>query len=231
MDSRQRTARFAGLLYLLVVFTGLFSLVYVPSKIFVPGNASATVANIIKFQSLYTINIANGVISTLLFLAVALVLYRLLKEVNPTQAALMVILILVQIPMELMDQYHQVAALVLARGADFLAPFSTSQREALAMLFLEISDKGVPVVEILWGLWLIPLGLLVFKSGFLPRFLGVWLVLCGWAYVILSLAGILVPQYVDVMKRVAFPVIIAEVALMLWLLIMGAKPLPKPVST
>jgi hypothetical protein len=112
------------------------------------------------------------------------------------------------------------------RGADFLTIFDKPQRDALAMLFLNLHGCGFVVAEIFWGLWLFPLALLVYKSRFLPRFLGVWLALAGFAWVILSLTSVLLPQYQDKVYAYTQPAVFGKIAFMLWLLIKGAKPRP-----
>jgi hypothetical protein len=136
----------------------------------------------------------------------------------------MVILVVVQIPIAFLNELNSIAALALVRGADFLSMFEKPQREALAMLFLNLHFHGYVVNEIFWGLWLLPLALLVYRSRFLPRFLGVWLAIDGVAWVILSLTGILSPQYYDKVFTYSQPAAFGEVAFMLWLLIKGAKP-------
>jgi hypothetical protein len=118
---------------------------------------------------------------------------------------------------------NDAAALLFVRGADFLSVFDKPQRDALAMLFLRLHRQEIVAAEILWGLWLFPLGLLVFRSRFLPRFLGVWLIINGFAYLIESFTGLLVPQYEDMVSNIAFPALLGEMALMLWLVIKGAK--------
>ena len=92
------------------------------------------------------------------------------------------------------------------------------------MLFLNLHFHGFVVAEIFSGLWLFPLALLVYRSRFLPRFLGVWLGLAGFAWVIMSLTGILLPQYYDKVYTLTQPAVIGEIAFMLWLLIKGATP-------
>jgi hypothetical protein len=151
-------------------------------------------------------------------------LYDLLKGVNRRHASLTVTLVVLGIPIGFLNELNSIAALVLVRGADFLSIFEKPQRDALAMLFLNLHGHGLGVAEIFWGLWLFPLGLLVYRSRFLPRFLGVWLAIDGFAYVILSLTGVLFPQYQDKVFTYAQPAFFGEVALMLWLLIKGAKP-------
>jgi len=203
---------------------GVFALLYVPSKLIVHGNATATANNIAAFETLYRLGIACNLISQAGFIFVALALYELLKGINQRQAVLMVILILVAIPIAMLNELNAIAALILVRGADFLSVFEKPQTDALAMLFLTLHGHGFGVCEIFWGLWLFPLGLLVYRSRFLPRFLGVWLAFAGVAWVILSLTGLLLPQYQDNVFTYAQPAFFGEIALMLWLLIKGARP-------
>jgi hypothetical protein len=113
---------------------------------------------------------------------------------------------------------------MLVRGAEFLSVFDKPQRDALAMLFLRVHDQEVVAAEILWGLWLLPLAILVYRSRFLPRFLGVWLTINGVAYLALSFAGLLLPQYESAVSSITFPALLGEVAFVLWLVIKGARP-------
>lgn len=226
MDSSKKTARIAGLLYLLVVITGPFVLLYVPGKLFVPGDATATANNILANESLFRAYIVVGLISELLFISVVLVLYRLLKGVNLELATIMVMLILFDAPLAFLSIANEVATLTFVRGADFLSVFDKPQRDAIATLLINIDRQGILVSEMFWGLWLLPLGLLIYRSGFLPRFLGVWLFINGLAYVILSLTGLLLPQYLEIVKQITMPTLFGEVALMLWLLIIGTKQKP-----
>jgi hypothetical protein len=115
-------------------------------------------------------------------------------------------------------------ALMIARGADFLSAFNKPQQDALAMLLLRLRSHLNTAAEILWGVWLFPLATLVWRSRFLPRFLGVWLGLGGIAYVVLSLTGELVPQFQGKLFAIAQPAMFGEIVLTLWLLIKGARP-------
>jgi hypothetical protein len=224
MSSTKNPGRFAGLLYLLTSIVGFFAMGYVPSKLIVHGNAAATANNISASETLFRLGIAGELIGYAGFIFVALALYDLLKGVNRRHASLMVILIVVSVPIAFLNELNSIAALVLVRGADFLSIFEKPQREALAMLFLNLHFCGFVVAEIFSGLWLFPLGLLVYRSRFLPRFLGVWLAIGGFAWVILSLTGVLLPQYYDKVFTYSQPVFFGEIALMLWLVIKGAKP-------
>jgi hypothetical protein len=224
MSSLKNPGRFAGLLYVLTSFVGFFAMGYVPSKLIVHGNAAATASNIAASETLFRLGIAGELIGQAGFIFVALALYDLLKGVNRRHASLMVTLIVVSIPIAFVNELNSIAALVLVRGADFLSVFEKPQRDALAMLFLNLHHHGFVVAEIFWGLWLFPLGLLVYRSRFLPRFLGVWIILAGFAWVVLSLTGILLPQYQDKVDTYAQPAFFGEIAFMLWLLIRGARP-------
>jgi hypothetical protein len=224
MSSPKNPGRFAGLLYVLTSFVGFFAMGYVPSKLMVHGNAAATASNIAASETLFRLGIAGELIGQAGFIFVALALYDLLKGVNRRHASLMVTLIVVSIPIAFVNELNSIAALVLVRGADFLSIFEKPQRDALAMLFLNLHHHGFVVAEIFWGLWLVPLGLLVYRSRFLPRFLGVWIILAGFAWVVLSLTGILLPQYQDKVDTYAQPAFFGEIAFMLWLLIRGARP-------
>ena len=187
------------------------------------GNAAATASNIVAHETLFRLGIAAELIGMAGFIFVAHALYGLIKEVNRRQASLMVTLIVVSVPIAFVNELNSIAALVLVRGEGFLSTFDQSQRYAAAMLFLNLHGRGFVVAEIFWDLWLFPLALLVYRSRFLPRFLGVWLALAGVAWVILSLVGILLPQYQDNVYSYTQPAILGEIAFMLWLLIKGAK--------
>ena len=224
MSSTKNPGRFAGLLYVLASIVGFFAMGYVPDKLIVHGNAAATANNIAASETFFRLGIAGELLGQAAFIFVALALYDLLKEVNRRHASLMVMLIVVSIPIAFLNELNSFAALVLVRGAEFLSIFDKPQRDALAMLFLNLHGRGFVVAEIFWGLWLFPLALLVYKSRFLPRFLGVWLALAGFAWVILSLTSVLLPQYQDKVYAYSQPAIVGEIAFMLWLLIRGAKP-------
>lgn len=224
MSFTRNPGRFAGVLYVLTSIVGFFAMGYVPGKVIVHGNATATASNILTHETLFRLGIAGGLIGQAGFIFVALALYDLLKGVSRRHASLMVLLIVVSVPIAFLNELNSIAALVLVRGADFLAVLDKTQRDALAMLFIKLHGQGFVVAEIFWGLWLFPLGLLVYRSRFLPRFLGVWLGLAGVAWVVLSLTGILLPEYQDKVDTYSQPAIIGEIVFMLWLLIMGGKP-------
>jgi len=223
MHSIKKKARVAGLIYLSLVLTAPFSLIYVPRTLIVRGDATATANNIRASEMLFRAGIVAELLSAVTFIFVVMALYRLLSGVNKTHAALMAILGLVSVPIGFVNVLSNIAALTLFRGGDFLGVFDKRQLDALAMLFLRLHGQGNVVNEIFWGLWLFPFGVLVMRSGFLPRILGVWLILNCFAYLALSFTALLLPQYNDVAFRSAFPALLGEMAIMLWLVIMGAK--------
>ena len=231
MTITKNPARFAGLMYIIASIPNFFALAYVPGKLIVDGNATATADNIAAHEMLFRLGIATDLIGQALFILAALALYDLLKGVNQQHALLMLIFILVAIPIAFLNEVSAIAVLRLVRGADFLALFQKPQRDALAMLFLNLRGGGFDVAGIFWGLWLFPLGLLVYRSGFLPRFLGVVLVVSGFAYLANSFTSLLLPRYAAVVDRWMSPLEFGEVVFMFWLLIRGAKPpttLPVP---
>lgn len=231
MHPTKKAARIAGLLYLFVVLIGPFVLLYVPGKLFVSADATATARNILAHESLFRGYIVAGLVGELIFVAAILALFRLLKGVSSELATLMVLLILIDVPLAFLSVANEVATLAFLRGGEFLAVFDKPQRDALAVLLINIDKQGVLVSEIFWGLWLLPLGLLVYRSKFLPRFLGVWLFINGLAYLVISGTGLLLPQHHKMVFSIATPVLFGEAALMLWLLIMGVRVRPAEVAT
>jgi Domain of unknown function (DUF4386) len=216
--------RFAGLIYLLVSIPGFFALIYVPNKLIAHGNATVTAANIATHETLFRAGIASNLICQILFMGVALLLYDLLQGVNRRQAALMLALIVIAVPIALLNELSAIAALILVRGADFLAVFDKPQLDALAMLFLNLHSHGFDIAGIFWGLWLFPLGLLVYRSGFIPRILGILLIANSFTYPVNSFTSLLLPHYEAIVSRWMMPFTFGELIFMFWLLIMGAEP-------
>jgi hypothetical protein len=226
MNSTKKTARLAGVLYLVNGVTGFFGIIYVPSRLIVSGNAAATANNILASERLFRVGIVSELICAAEFVFLLWVLYRLLGGVNKTHASLMVILGLVFVPIMCVNVLNEIAALTLLRGADFLSAFDKRQLEAMAMLFLDLHRYGY-VVGWIFGLWLFPFGVLVFKSGFLPRILGVLLIAACFGYLADSLTPLLLPSYANIVDRFAsIALTLGEPAIILWLLIRGAKDQP-----
>ena len=229
MHPTDKAARIAGAVYLSMVITAPFSLIYVPEKLIVRGNAATTADNILAHETMFRLSILGDLVGQVIFICLAIALYRLLSGVNKTWAGLMVAFVLVSAAVGFLNTLNNIAALVLFRGGEFLTVFDKAQRDAFGMLFIRLHTQGIFIDEIFWGLWLFPFGLLVFRSGFLPRFLGVWLMINCFGYVILSATALFFPDYYQAAFRYSQPVLFGELAIMLWLLIKGAK-VPTPPS-
>lgn len=227
MTSTAKNARIAGLIYLLLTIAAPVRFMIIPSALFVPGNAAATAANIAAHETLFRFGIVSDLCCGVICIFLTLALYRLFQGVDRNLAVLMVILGgLLPGAIDFFNVLNDAAALLLVRGVDVLSAIEKPQRDALAMLFLRLHGQEIVAAEIFWGLWLFPLAALVYRSRFLPRFLGVWLVINGFAYLAMSFTGLLLPQYEDRVGNIAFPALLGEMAFVLWLLIKGAKEQP-----
>jgi len=224
MDSTKKQARVAGFLYLLGAIIAPIGLMLVPSRLIVGGDAAATADNIRASESLFRIGIASELIHQIIFIFLVLALYRLFKVVDQNLAVLMVILgALVSVPIVFLSVLNEIAALVLLSGADFVSVFDKSQLDTLAYLFLRLHSQGINLAAIFWGLWLFPFGILVIRSGFIPRVLGFLLMMAGFAYPVNSFTSLLLPQYADTVSQFAMVLYFGELPIIFWLLIWGAK--------
>ncbi|MGO1001265.1 DUF4386 domain-containing protein [Lysobacter sp. CA196] len=229
----KRLARAAGALYLVVVLSGIFSLAYVPSQLFVRGDASSTVGNIVAALPLFRFGIAAGLVCYTAFLLLPFVLYRLLSPVHRNAAVLMVVLAVVSVPISFVNLFHKLDVLSLLSGADHLRAFTTEQLQAQVMLSLAGYSNGILVCKLLWGLWLLPFGYLVFKSGFLPKILGILLMMGCFGYSIDVFARLLIPGFTETAFAgvVSLPASLGEIGTCLWLLIMGARDSNHPAAS
>lgn len=216
----QTLARLTGLLYLLLLPLGIFGTIYVPSVLVVPGEAAATANNILASESLYRLGIVSALLVQVVNIFVVLGLYKILKPVNRSMALLMVIFLLLGVPIAMLNELNLFAVLMLVNGVAYATAFTAQQLQSLAPLFLGLHQYGIQIAGIFWGLWLLPMGYLVFKSGFLPRILGILLVIGGVGYLIDSFAFFLVPELHLTVAQFTF---LGEVLLPLWLLIKGVN--------
>ena len=223
MDSTKAKARIAGILYLAMSIPGWFTLAYIPSRFIVRGDATTTASNIASGAFIYRLGILSDLVSETIFIFLVLLLYDLLKDVDRKQARLMVVLVVISVAFEFLNTLNLFAPLILLSGADFLTAFTKSQLDALVMLFLRLRGNGFGVIELFWGLWLLPFGILVFKSGFFPRILGVLLMVACVAYIVDCFSFILFPDQSDGVSKVALKLTaIGELAIMGWLIVNGA---------
>jgi hypothetical protein len=218
MISINKTARIAGFLYLLVAVLGGFSILYVSSALIVPGDVETTAQNIMASEGLFRLGFVGGLITQTVQILLVLFLFKLLKTVNKNQAWLMVIFSLVGVPIAMLNLLNQFAGLMLVSGADYLTVFAAEQLQALGLFFFELQKIGVSIAAIFWGLWLLPLGYLIFKSGFIPKILGILLIIGGIGYLIDFGLFFLFPNIDVEISQYTF---IGELLLPLWLLIKG----------
>ena len=211
-------ARVAGSLYLIANIFAPFTLLYLPSRFIVRGDAAATANNVIASESLFRFGIVGNLFTFIANIFLALALYQLLKVVNKNMAALMVILFLVGVPIAMLNELTQLAILQLLGGADYLKAYPTDQLQALAYLLLRLHDQGLLIAHIFFGLWLLPMGYLVYKSGFIPKIVGVLLVIAGVGYVVQSFAAFL-GYNVNIILFTG----LGELVFLLWLLIKGVN--------
>jgi len=222
-NETKKQARVAGLLYLLASLTAPFALIYVPRTLIVLGNATATANQIRASETLFRLGITSELFGFIMFIFVSLALYRLFEPVDKRHALVMVTLILVSIPISLLNVLNDIAALVLVSSAGFLSGFDKGQLDSLAYLFLRLHSQGFVVAQIFWGLWLFPFGVLVIRSGFIPRVLGFLLFIAGFGNVASSFTSLLLPQQVNVVGQFTSILTAAELPIVFWLLIWGAK--------
>lgn len=219
------TARFAGLLYLILVISGILNLLYIPSKLINSKDASITLENIKNSELLFRYGIISGIIAFLTFIFLPLVLYKLLYKINKNHAILMVILALISVPISFVNLLNKFSILTLISKTKYLLGISNAELQTQVMLHLDYYNNGLKISQIFWGLWLFPFGYLVYKSGFLPKILGIFLMLGCFGYLIEFFAQFLMPSYNNslVQTIVGIPSPIGEIGICLWLLIMGTN--------
>jgi hypothetical protein len=222
----KRVARLAGAVYVALGIAAAFGFYHAP---LVQGDLGAIAQGLTKSDLRFRIGVLTDVLSAVLAVPLALLLYQLLKPVDKMQAVLMALLLVVAMPISFVVALNYVAAQWLLSGASVVAALASTQREALGMLFLRLHTHGVLAVEIFWGLWLIPFGLLLMKSRFVPRVLGILLVIAGLAYVAHSVTSLLLDgQRIILYERVTMLARAAgEFPIMLWLLFKGAEAPPR----
>jgi len=231
-DSMKKTARIAGALYLIVVLTGIFHLLYVPSQLSGAGDPSVTISNIIAHETLFRLSILAGILCYTAFLLLPLPLYKLLSPTDKTHAVMMVALAAVSVPISLVNMLNKFAVLTLIK-ANYLTGLEPGALQAQISLHLEYYRNGNEVASIFWGLWLFPFGYLVFKSGFLPRVLGIFLMVGCVGYIIDFIGSFLFSTYNETIipTLLTIPGSIGEIGICLWLLIVGIKNKPAPWQT
>jgi hypothetical protein len=230
MTPPKRLARIAGVLYLLVGISGGFAQGFVEPKMYVAGNAAATAGNVAANSGLVRLGVFAELVDATIFVFLAMTLYVLLRHERKSVARAMVVLVAIAATIECLNSVFEFAGLRVATDSAYAAAFGTAGSNALVLLLLDTQHYGLLIAQIFFGLWLAPLGYLVYKSGLFPKALGVVLIVGAACYLLDVVALFLVPDIGDKIKTlVVVPSAIAEVAMVLYLLVIGIRT-PKQVK-
>lgn len=216
----QRTARTAGALYLILAICGGFAEFFVRQAFIVRGDAAVTVNNILGALPTFRLGIVAELVGQVAFVLLVLALYRILKPVHRGHARAMVAFVLVAVTITALNMLNQFAGLYLLSGGAHLAAFDPAQLNALVMTFLDLHQAGYMIAQVFFGLWLLPLGYLIYRSGFLPKVVGALLMLACVGYLVDVATFFLAPGFGVVFSEFTF---VGELALMLWLLVFGVN--------
>ncbi len=223
-EAQRRALRTAGWLYLLLTLIAPFGLLYIPNTLIVQGDAAATAAQLRASASLLRFGIGSELFHQTIMVFLVMALYRLFRPVDEHQARMLVILgALVSVPIMFLNVVNEIAALVLVSGAQFLSVFPQNQLDALALFFIRLHGQGVDVAAVFWGLWLFPFGILVLRSGFVPRNLGWLLFVAGTAYLVNSFFVLVAPKYANTVSQVAVIFELGELPIVVWLFFAGLR--------
>jgi hypothetical protein len=224
MSSPKRLARIAGVLYLLNGITSGFAFGYVLTKVYIPGNAVTTAANVAANAGLVRLGVVADLFQGAEWVFLAMTLYLLLKHVHQNSARAMVVLVAIGAAIVCLNEVFQFESVRVATDSAYAAAFGTAGSSALVLLLLEIHHYGFLAAQIFFGLWLMPLGYLAYKSAMFPKALGVALVLGGACYLVGLLAVFLVPDFGEKINTfVTLPSAIAEISMLVYLLVVGVK--------
>lgn len=222
-NSLKKTARLTGVLYFVFALLAIYDYMYVSPKIFVSGDIAAIMQNLTVREFLFRTTILSALIANILFAVVVLLFYQMLKQVNVFQARWMVVLVLVAIPAAFINDAISMAVLKISKG-ELLQTFSAEQRQGLVATLLKIETYSHQLTTFHWGLWLVPLALLIYKSGFIPKIF-TWLLMINSAgYIITSVTNILFPEAsATVLKIVYLTWFAGEIPLIFWLMTAGVR--------
>jgi hypothetical protein len=215
-----KTARVAGLFFLLMVVFGLFSEIFFRQKLIVSNDTALTASNILSSSFLFRSGITSDILMALCYLLTALALFKLLSSVNRNMAAAMVVFAAAGSVLLMFNILNEIAPLYILNGNDYLGAFNTSQRQSLAMLFYNLYGHGYMIGQIFFALWVLPLGVLIYKSGFIPKIFGILFVIETIFGFMSAIVHFLVPNGMAE-TVLLLPGTIAEFAFMFWLLIRG----------
>jgi hypothetical protein len=230
MASPKRLAGIAGVLYLIVGIFGGFAEGVMEPRMYVAGNAAATAANVVANAGLVRIGVVADLFQASIFLFLALTLYLLLEHVNRNAARAMVILVAIATSIMCLNDVFEFEGLRVATGAVDPTALGAAGSNAMVLLLLDLQHYGLLIAQIFFGLWLVPLGYLAYRSGMIPKSLGAALVGGGVCYLVDMLALFLVPDVgTNIAAFVVIPSAIAEFWMVGYLLLMGVRS-PRPTD-
>jgi hypothetical protein len=220
MTSIKTTARIAGFLYLVQIPIGVFGLLYIPKRLMVTGNIAATALNILANEFLFRLSIVSAILCALLSVATALYIYKVLRYVDENFAKWILLYALIATPISMLNELNNVAVLILLKSHEYAAIFTSGQLHNLVSVFLDLHKYGMHIVGIFFGLWLLPMGYLVFRSTYIPRVIGVFLIITCLGYLTDFTTFFLYPNFGIIMSEYTW---LGEVLMVLWLLIRGVN--------
>jgi hypothetical protein len=212
LDLDHKSAKYAGILYLSLVPLGVFGIILVPSSLIVTDNITATISNIIENETLFKWSILSALVVQLVNIILVLLLFKVFKNTNKEMATIMVIFSLLAVPIAFLNEINNLAVLQLLGQAN--------ESQPLISVFLNLHQQGIIIAQVFWGLWLFPLGYLVYQSRFMPKIIGILLIIGCLGYVVDSFTLILLPQFRITFSEFTF---LGEIIFPLWLLIKGIK--------
>lgn len=216
-------ARVAGILYLIIIVFGIFAEAFVRSGLIVPDDAAATAGNILASEGLFRVGFLADSIMFLSDVALAVLLYLLLRPVNRTLALVAMFFRLTQTAVLALNLLNYYAAVLLLKGTGYAAAFEPDQLHSLASLFLDLHSHGYDLGLLLFGVHAALLGYLILKSHYLPRVLGALMIAGSATYLVGSYTRFLFPDYVSLVSPIYAVALVAEVSLALWLLMKGVN--------
>lgn len=223
MNTLKKQARLAGLLYLAMTVFGIFAEFFVRTKMIVPGDAGLTAAHIKAHESLFRMGLVSDVICQVAHLFVVLLLYRMFKPIHSQAALVMLACVLVSVPITFLNLVHQHAVLLLVNNEAYMKVFTPSQLNALALLFAQVHKYGYSIAGVFFGLWLYPLGYLIYNSKQMPRLIGVLLMIGCFGYLADFLTTFLFVQGKFVSNALLGVAVVAELSICFWLLFKEMK--------
>jgi hypothetical protein len=223
MESIKTTARKAGLLYLLQIPLGVFGIIYVPKFLIVSNNMAQSTANILANEFTFRLSIVSAILCALVTIGTGYFIYKVLVAVNKSYAKMIMIFTMIVAPITMINELNHVLILLLLKSDELKASYSTAQIQGLVNLFLDLHHYGLQIVNIFFGLWLLPMGYLIIKSGYIPKIIGFFLLLTCFGYQLDFLLCFLKPDFGIIISEYTW---LGEVMMVFYLLI-KAVDLPK----